>query len=273
MCKIIIATAHSAKNLKQTIATAWTYFNQTGENDGFGAVWLDRAGKLCWLKSSTPNIGQKPPRFCFGFADDQNGDSPSNGGFLLIHGRKATCGKSLENTHPMLDGAGSALIHNGIVRSSTIKNENSTCDSELLIRAMQANDEKRLAEITGYFAFGMIQPSDSGWLLHIAKDDTARLVAGPNKSGGFTFGTTPEACQIGGAEVSHTVKSQTLLTFTGKMKHTTRKIPKAAAEPTPTRTWLDADKFNNWPMRHGSIPAAQQHLFADELAAEQEAMQ
>ena len=272
MCKIIIATAHSAKNLKQTIATAWSYFNQTGESDGFGAVWIDRQGKLCWLKSSTPKMGPKPPRFCYGFADDENGDEPSNGGFLLIHGRKATCGKSLENTHPML-GSGSALIHNGIVRSATIKNKHTTCDSELLLLAMAENNHERLAEITGYYAFGMIQQIAADWVLHVAKDDTARLVAGPNKSGGFTFGTTPEACQIGGAEVSHAVKSQTLLTFTGKTKHTTRKIPKPAAEPTPTRTWLDADKFQQWPMRHGSIPAAQQHLFADELAAEQEAMQ
>lgn len=272
MCKIIIATAHNAKNLKQTIATAWAYFNQTGESDGFGAAWLDRKGKLCWLKSSSPELTTKPPHFCLGFADDENGDSQSNGGFLLIHGRKATCGKSLNNTHPML-GNGSALIHNGIVRSSTIKNKETTCDSELLLLAMEHNDEKKLAEITGYFAFGMLQPIAQGWQLHVAKDDTARLQAGRNESSGYTFGTTPEACAIGGAAVNHPVKPQTLLTFTSRTKHTTRKIPKPIPAPViqPTHKWAtEADRTAafgaNWPMRHTSQQSLQSHMFSDEIA-------
>ena len=274
MCKIIIQTAHNAANLKTTIAKAWRYFDATGERDGFGAVWISPSGQLCWLKSSAPKLDSRPPRFCLGFTDSENSDQPSNGGFLLIHGRKATCDKSATNTHPML-GHGSALIHNGIVRSETIENETTTCDSELLLIAMKENDATQLSKITGYFAFGMIQNTASGYQLHVAKDDTAKLFAGRNRSHGYTFGTTPDACQIGDAKTSYEVRNDTLLTFTGPRKHTTRKIPHAPPPPKPTptpqKTWPSWESkeardayVNRYPRQHSNMTDAESFMFADE---------
>jgi len=277
MCKIIIMTAHDAHNLDFIIAKAWQYFHDTGERDGFGAVWISPKpqNKLCWIKSSAPKIDSKPPRFCIGFTDHQNQNEPSNGGFLLIHGRKATCHKSATNTHPMI-GHGSALIHNGIVRSQTIENEETTCDSELLLLAMKDNNAERLAEITGYFAFGMVQPTATGWQMHVAKDDTAKLFAGRNKAGGYTFGTTPEACQLGDAKTSYEMRGDTLLTFTGPRKHSTRKIPHArlpAPTPTPTPqkvwpSWESAEArdayVHRYPRQHTNMTDAESFMFADE---------
>ena len=276
MCKIIIMTAHNAATLKTTIAKAWHYFDATGERDGFGAVWISPSGQLCWLKSSAPKLDSKPPRFCLGFVDSENSGEPSNGGFLLIHGRKATCDKNATNTHPMI-GHSSALIHNGIVRSETIENEETTCDSELLLIAMKDNNAERLAEITGYFAFGMIQPIASGYQLHVAKDDTAKLFAGRNKAGGYTFGTTPEACLIGDAKTSYEMRQNTLLTFTGPRKHSTRKIPQAppppkpTPAPTPQKTWPSWESaeardayVHRFPKQHSNLTDAQSFMFADE---------
>lgn len=267
-------TAHNAANLKTTIAKAWHYFDATGERDGFGAVWLSPSNQLCWIKSSAPKLDSRPPRFCLGFAENENGHQPSNGGFLLIHGRKATCDKNATNTHPMI-GHQSTLIHNGIVRSETIENEETTCDSELLLIAMKDNNADRLAEITGYFAFGMIQPIASGYQLHVAKDDTAKLFSGRNRSHGYTFGTTPEACLIGDAKTSYEMRQNTLLTFTGPRKHTTRKIPHAPPpppKPTPTpKTWPSWESteardayVHRYPRQHSNMTDAESFMFADE---------
>lgn len=273
MCKVIVTTSHNPKKLKSLISEAWGYFNRTGESDGFGAVWISRSGNLCWLKSSSPEIESNPPHFCTGFADSEGENSPSNGGFLLIHGRKATCAKTLENTHPML-GDGSALIHNGVVRSASIENKDTTCDSELLLIAMRENNADRLAEITGYFAFGMIQKTESGkWCLHVGRDDTARLVAGRNDSGGYTFATTAEAAEIAGCAVSYTVRPWSLITFSGATKHTCRKIAKPApvkvdASPRVPHWMSDGDRKaafgSDWPMRHTTVASAQAHMFSDE---------
>ncbi|MEI8100528.1 MAG: hypothetical protein WCH09_03085 [Bacteroidota bacterium] len=275
MCKILIQTAHNAANLKQTIAKAWHYFDTTGERDGFGAVWISPSGQLCWLKSSAPKLDSRPPRFCLGFAGEDNSNQPSNGGFLLIHGRKATCYKSVTNTHPML-GHGSALIHNGIVRSESIQNETTTCDSELLLIAMKDNDAQQLAKISGYFAFGMIQPTATGWRMHVAKDETAKLFAGRNRNHGYTFGTTPDACLIGDAKTSYEMRNDTLLTFTGPRKHSTRKIshappPPPQPAPTPQKVWPSWESeeardayVNRYPRQHTNMTDAEAFMFADE---------
>jgi len=172
-------------------------------------------------------------------------------------------------------GHQSALIHNGIVQSKTIENEETTCDSELLLLAMKDNNAERLAEITGYFAFGMVQPTATGWQMHVAKDDTAKLFAGRNRSHGYTFGTTPDACLIGDAKNSYEMRNDTLLTFTGPRKHTTRKIPHAPPPPkpapTPQKVWPSWDSaeardayVNRYPRQHSNLADAESFMFADE---------
>ena len=50
MCKIAIITQHNPSERDAIIARVWAYFSQSGENDGFGAAWLDEQGKLAYVK-------------------------------------------------------------------------------------------------------------------------------------------------------------------------------------------------------------------------------
>ena len=116
----------------------------------------------------------------------------------MIHGRKATCGVDLVNTHPMLDGGRAALIHNGVVQSDTIHNISTTCDSELLLRAWDSRGHHGLEEITGYFAFGLMVRRRDGWHVVVARDANARLRVGQMDSG-WAWGTTDDALAIADA--------------------------------------------------------------------------
>lgn len=78
---------------------------------------------------------------------------------VLVHARKATCGISLENTHPMA-GGGAFLVHNGIVHplntgfadelGAMVKTTN---DSELILKAYLSADrdlKAGLAKVGGW---------------------------------------------------------------------------------------------------------------------------
>lgn len=209
MCKILILTAHNPKSLASITRRAWSYFNNTGETDGFGACWLTEDGKLAYIKSRRPHITKSVPNWVDSFSSNKLLNKPSNGGALLIHGRKATCGINLDNTHPMLSQCEThALIHNGIVQSDTIKNITSSCDSELLLNAMLQQGLPGLKEITGYFAFGLL----SQGRLTIAKDNTANLYHAKT-SRGHAFGTTPQACAIVTDEPALPIKDNIAITF------------------------------------------------------------
>lgn len=198
MCKLIILQAHNPASRLSIIKNAWSYFHATGETDGFGAVWLTKKKKLAWMKSSSPHIGDSLPIFGDGFYECSS-DDESNGGWLLLHGRKATCGVNLDNTHPMLDNDRAALIHNGVVKSEVFHNINTTCDSELLLRAWDQGCEKGLSDITGYFAFAMLIKRRDGWHTIIARDNTARLSVGSNDLG-WVWSTTTEGLALTGID-------------------------------------------------------------------------
>ncbi len=121
MCKIAIITQHNPSERDAIIARVWAYFSQSGENDGFGAAWLDEHGKLAYVKRRHPSL-EAPPPFASSFYEDHNTAAASNGGPLIIHGRKATCGVNLENTHPMLDYQRKLLEGLPIGASSTTPN-------------------------------------------------------------------------------------------------------------------------------------------------------
>ena len=194
MCKVLILTCHDSRQREALISKAWAYFHRSGETDGFGAAWFTRSGDIQTCRSSHPTLGAIPPAFALGFASRDS--LPSDGGFLLIHGRKATCGINLDNTHPFTSET-AALIHNGIVQSETYKNETSTCDSELILRAFEDKAWAGLAEISGYFAIGVLQLIKGRKVLHVGKCDTARLRVASYR-GGFAFGTTNEAIACAG---------------------------------------------------------------------------
>lgn len=214
MCKLLILQSHSPSERDAIIAKAWSYFRSSGEDDGYGALWISRAGELAWRKSSHPALKGRLPAWVDAFAAS-GGDcrSPSNGGWLMMHGRTATCGVNLTNTHPMLDDQG-GLVHNGVVASEVVANVSTSCDSELILRAWLQASDKGLAHLSGYFAFGGLFRHPEGWEAVIARDDQARLRVGRSKQG-WAWGTTDDALSCAGVvplKLDH--KPMTGLAFT-----------------------------------------------------------
>ena len=241
MCKILILTAHNPKQLASIVTRAWCYFNASGESDGFGACWITEDGKLAYVKSRRPHISKNVPSWVDSFSSSKLLNKPSNGGHLLIHGRKATCGICLDNTHPMLSQCEThALIHNGVVHSDTIKNITSSCDSELLLNAMLEQGLAGLKEITGYFAFGML----SRGRLTVVKDNTASLFHAKT-SRGHAFGTTTHACSLVTQEPALPMKDNIAITFDSHARKpiAVDNIQKGVAKPTPQSNlpWPDVD--------------------------------
>lgn len=258
MCKIAIITQHNPSERDAIIARVWAYFSQSGENDGFGAAWLDEHGKLAYVKRRHPSL-EAPPPFASSFYEDHNTAAASNGGPLIIHGRKATCGVNLENTHPMLDDKRQRglLIHNGIVETEneTLDPVTSSCDSEILLRAMLQKGTKGLEDVTGYFAFAYLRPASRKhvWSLTVVKDNVASLHVG-HKSDVIAFGTTPHAVQLILNENVATwpVKDNTAMLFTAKAKPrmwSVKKGQKPAPKPTHHEPYSYA---HNWPAKHTS---------------------
>lgn len=200
MCKIIILQKHAPAQRNRMIRAAWSYFSRSGETDGFGAAWIGRDGRLGWAKSSAPELSGDLPAWADGFFAHSGLDARSDGGWLLLHGRTATCGVDVDNTHPMLDDNGTAaLIHNGVVSSDTLQNVYTTCDSELLLHAWDQGGAKGLEQVSGYFAFALLLRRRDGWHAVVARDDKARLRVGRSRSG-WAWGTTDEALATVGAE-------------------------------------------------------------------------
>lgn len=113
---------------------------------------------------------------------------------LIGHGRTATHGQGLRNTHPFRH-AGWTLAHNGVVswtgEQSKLHRE-ATCDSQHILYALTEHPDmesrrKALENIEGYAAFLALTPTGR---LIVAVDDTATLHAGVTLKGRWIFGTT-----------------------------------------------------------------------------------
>jgi hypothetical protein len=248
MCKILILQSHNPSQRDTIISRAWEYFHRSGETDGCGALWISERGHLSWYKSSVPSLSSidSLPAWADVFGE-RGGDAarPSDGGWLLMHGRKATCGVSLENTHPMLSDEDAGLVHNGVVDSDVVANVSTTCDSELLLRAWLQAGDKGLAHVSGYFAFAGLFRAPRGWDCVIVRDDTARLRIGQlqGKPGGWAWGTTDEALVCGGAKPIHAdhKRSVGLVYSPGKRKPREFRVVKAAkVKPQQQADWLVA---------------------------------
>lgn len=120
---------------------------------------------------------------------------------MMVHGRTATCGVSLKNTHPFRKN-GWTLAHNGVVSWNGESNADRsavTCDSEHLLLCMEGNsgdpDKQResLLDISGYAAF--LAQAPSGQMI-VARDDMASLYSGITKDGNWLFGTTAEIVEV-----------------------------------------------------------------------------
>lgn len=146
------------------------------------------------LPTLTRTAGAAAPAFAVTNRAQQTGNyRPTRS--VILHGRTATMGRGLDNTHPF-KREGWTLAHNGVVTwdgkpSETHKSV--TCDSQHLLLCMTENgtDETRkkdLENIQGYAAFLALAPDGR---LIVAVDATASLYAGITNKGRWIFGTTP----------------------------------------------------------------------------------
>lgn len=199
MCKLLILTSHNPAELPRIIDAAWSMFSAT-ERDGYGAAWVGPDRTMRTARSYLPNLASVASLPDFADTFGQADELASDGGALILHGRTATCGISLANTHPMMvnDGA-TAVVHNGVVRSKSYQNKLTTCDSELLALAYAKGGVQEVARsIAGYYAFAALTVGKRSVTLDVARDGSAMLYCAPLASGGWAFGTTPElAASVG----------------------------------------------------------------------------
>lgn len=100
---------------------------------------------------------------------------------VTMHTRFATCGKSMENTHPFVYNE-TSLIHNGVINNDLELNNKkiSTCDSEsalqVYLQKEVANNPQKvvyqsfLDELRGYWAFGILaKAQDGNYMLDVIK--------------------------------------------------------------------------------------------------------
>lgn len=263
MCKILILTGHNPAQRNALIKAAWTYFHNSGERHGFGALWVSESNRLAYIKGSAPRLSTRLPEWVDGFSDAHLFDRPSNGGALLIHGRYATCDINVDNTHPFID-RNHGLIHNGVVSSSTYEPKHSTCDSEILLQAYLAAGKDGLSKVAGYAAFGLI---DAKRNVHIARDNKAQLHCARIPHHGWAFGTTPDAVRIATTYPSHEVKPWSFISFSPTAPRNGKLAKWSLEAPPPVKPKLvEPDRYHhyndytNWPASPTNGRSFQQSL-------------
>lgn len=116
---------------------------------------------------------------------------------IAVHGRLATCARSLENTHPFYR-EGTALMHNGIIsNASNYPHPLSTCDSEALlsqylkfeVRKDVTKLEESLRGVGGYYAAIVFNENGT---VDIYRDDMATLYMAHVRDVGVVIATTQE---------------------------------------------------------------------------------
>ena len=112
---------------------------------------------------------------------DQQGAVPSNNdlrGCMIAHGRTATCGKNITNTHPFTgvqDGKRWTIAHNGVVEwKGDVLPLQTTCDSEHILNCFlyKQGEQSFHQGLAGYAAVTGINPSNEMFAL---RDDRAPL--------------------------------------------------------------------------------------------------
>lgn len=204
MCKLFtILDIENEKKAERFALNAIPFITAT-DNHGLGIMRLGENGVYIqrWLQVPTvirKNPSAKLSRYQKALASQSNeaGRKSSRLDAIAIHGRFATCEKTLENTHPFFAG-GSALIHNGIISNSDqFKKALSTCDSEVLLWQYIDNDVrgdiknlgKALSGLSGYYA-GVV--FNNNGTVDIWRDDTAKLFISHVRGIGTVIATTEE---------------------------------------------------------------------------------
>jgi hypothetical protein len=232
MCKIAVIPGIT----DETSSQAWRLIKALGkemtfsDDDGFGYAALDSEGNMFgerWYnpKEAFLNRNKEAPiehvvesKFK-GFIKATK--LPKAGGYnsfgdvkvddklkcAILHARKATCAKTMENLHPFVIGD-TALIHNGVIHNTKeLTNKVSTCDSECILNEYikfnvannLSNLKKVVANLDGYYACGIISKmADGTKIIDVFKDNVAKLRGYYIKElGQVVFGTTGHSEQYG----------------------------------------------------------------------------
>jgi len=178
MCKVMIFTNMSkVKKFETTVNTICEFITDT-ERHGFGysiqsssGVFGERSNNPETFKSSWTS-----PVVDYPFASksyNRFGTKSKAIGAGLFHGRTSTNSKELPNVHP-INKHGWSLIHNGVVSYHGSPYSMATSnDTEHLVELMGTRGISSIeSEITGYYAFGAIDPDGQ---LHVVRDSIAPL--------------------------------------------------------------------------------------------------
>lgn len=219
MCKVLIMTGITDSDAAFDFMKAAEPEMTSGNTDGIGYSAINSKNELFmekWHQNSkflnTVNVELNKDYMTYGNVTRDDLKT------VTMHTRFATCGRSMENTHPFVYNE-TSLIHNGVISNSHTLglNKISTCDSE---SALQLYLNKELAtstksayqafldELRGYWAFGILAKGKDGtYMLDVIKGGAQLYFAyipelGPEA---IIFATTQQiilsACKITGFSV------------------------------------------------------------------------
>lgn len=146
MCKVAAVSGITDKNRE----LVWEFMKELGSlmtygnNDGLGYAAFDAQGKIFgekWLRNEDAFVGASkkiiPMNTKNSYAFFGQKVKKQEATSIILHTRMATCGISIDNTHPFVDDADMpsiALIHNGVIYNHTqLTKVHSSCDSEVIL--------------------------------------------------------------------------------------------------------------------------------------------
>jgi hypothetical protein len=197
MCKMIAISRIATKNSKQASALVlkMAFLLGASQKDGFGYSIKHQNGQYTerYLSADTvagmgtlkegidmlkSNIKTK---LVEGIDFDVNGVKPKKGainGSIIAHGRTATCGKSIDNTHPFTgsnEHGTYTIAHNGVVEWTGEKLPlHTTCDSEHILNCfLHLNGEQSFKD--GLAGYAAVVGFDSIGNMFVLRDNRAPL--------------------------------------------------------------------------------------------------
>lgn len=195
MCKQIIVI-NPWQSLTSTVTNSLKAIVCSGGNaDGFGIATTDETGVryLKYVKPAGKVSKALKPIHKLNFVYGGEGSLPDTASkVLLAHGRYSTNDIGIAETHPILSKDHSiALVHNGVVRSSTVYQTITRNDSELILRAYETGGMPEVLKLGGYFAFGLIDYKKNR--VYVVRDGQAMLyVSQVDNTDSFVFSTRQE---------------------------------------------------------------------------------